>query len=571
MKRLVKHTLIGVAFSGAVLLSTSCTDLTEKLYDQLNETNIDLTDDATINSLMGQAIAQYRYMQLSWFGNWEMQEQCTDLYMVPYRIGVGWGDLYVNLHRHDWDYNLGHAENVWGYAYACIGYCNQVLDIMEGDEFASRRAQLRFFRAMTYYSLLDSFRNVPLETTQDVEEGYLPEQNTPQEIYDFCVSELTAIKDDIGTEKNFGYGNRYTCCMALAKLYLNRGVYLGLSDNTEGYEAALSEVNEVINDGGYTLSPNYSDNFREDLSDNNEIIFAVPQDRTHATHFLLHTYAVPQVGLDAFGCTATATNGSCAVPQFIDTYDADDKRFDQTWTGGKQRYAVQNSDGTYTPEAGDYIPYEEDDWNNEGILCYSKDVHSIDNPGAYKQEGYRIIKYEIVAGQYGTSSDDIAIFRLADAMFIKAECLLRLGRDTQTAADLITEVRARDFDNASKATRTVADLQGGSVYDYGHREYTCEGYANWDRSYYVSTVEGGDDIELGGLLDDLAWEFCCELHRRQDLIRFKMKDGRSVFTGKSWFCKDAQTDDHWEIFAIPYAYMSGNPNLKQNPGYSGAQ
>ncbi len=569
MKRIIKYTLMGVLFGGVVSIS-SCTDLDETLYDQLNETNIDLSNEADVSSMMGQAIAQYRYLQCSWFGNWEMQEQCTDQYMVPYRPGFGWGDLYINLHRHDWDYNLGHPENNWGYAWTCIDYCNMVLDNLPEDN-ANDRAHMRFFRAMTYYMLLDSFRNVPLETTQDNPSGYLPEQNTPQEVFDFCVSEFQAIKDDIGVTKIYGYGNRYACCMALAKLYLNKGVYLSLSDNTDGYESALTEVNEVINSGEYTLSDTYSENFIENLDNNNEVIFCVPEDRTHAKHFQLDLYSFPLVGLNAYACDRNATNGSCAVPQFIDSYDPDDKRLGYTWTGGQQRYAVDNGDGTYTPNSGDFIYWDQDDWTGTGILTYNKEVHSIESPGAYAQEGYRMQKYEIVTGDNGTMVDDIPIFRYADALFIKAECLLRLGRDKDTAAQLVSQVRARAFDSVAKATRTVSELEGGSVYDYGHREYTCEGYANWDPSSYVYTQEGGDDIELGGLLDDLGWEFVGEMHRRQDLIRFKMKDGRSVFTGKSWFCKDAQTDNHWEIFAIPYLYMSGNMKLKQNPGYAGAE
>lgn len=165
----------------------------------------------------------------------------------------------------------------------------------------------------------------------------------------------------------------------------------------------------------------------------------------------------------------------------------------------------------------------------------------------------------------------MAFYRLADAMFIKAECLLRLGgyngETEQTAADLITEVRKRSFDSVAKATRTVAQLKGGSVYDYGHREYTCEGFANWDRASYVSTQEGGSDIILGGLLDDLGWEFVGEHHRRQDLIRFKMQDGRNVFNGKSWFCKDATQETHWDYFPIPKSAMDANIKLVQNEGY----
>jgi len=93
-------------------------------------------------------------------------------------------------------------------------------------------------------------------------------------------------------------------------------------------------------------------------------------------------------------------------------------------------------------------------------------------------------------------------------------------------------------------------LKGGSKYAYGHEEYTGEGYANWDPATLIKTHEGGDDIILGGLLDDLAWEFVGEHHRRQDLVRFKMTDGRNVFNGKSWFCKDATDETHWDYF--PY-------------------
>lgn len=571
MKKIFKHTFAGLLAAGVVLGSgNGCTDLDETLYDQLNETNIDFNSEKDVASMMGQAIAQFRYTHLSWFGAWELMEQCTDLYCVPYRIGIGWGDLYVNLHKHNWDYNVGHAENIWLYAYKCIGYCNSTLDVMPETSTADR-AQLRFFRAMTYSLLLDLFRNVPILTTMNVEQGYLPEQSNAQQVFDFCVSELEAIKEDIGTKKNFGYGNKYAVEMALAKLYLNRGVYLELADNSEGYQKALDCVSDIIDNGGYSLSANYSDNFREDLSTNNEIIFAIPQDRTHAKHFLLHVYSYPNDGMKAFACTANATNGSCCVPQFYDSYSDKDLRRDLTWTVGIQYEALKNADGTYTPwgDKDKPIVFGNDNWKDPKYLCYSKEVHSMDNPGAYQQEGARMCKYEIPAGEYGTNVDDIPLYRLADAMFIKAECLLRLGKDEAAAAQLVTDVRKRAFANAADATRTPAQLKGGSVYKYGHEECTSTGCKNWDT--WTKTEEGGADIEFGGLLDDLAWEFVGEEHRRQDLIRFKMQDGRNVFNGKSWFCKDATTSTTYNLFPIPKLALDANVKMKQNPGYSGAQ
>jgi starch-binding outer membrane protein, SusD/RagB family len=115
----------------------------------------------------------------------------------------------------------------------------------------------------------------------------------------------------------------------------------------------------------------------------------------------------------------------------------------------------------------------------------------------------------------------------------------------------------------------VADLEGNSVYKYGYWENT----AKQDESDNItSELDTNGDIELGGLLDDLAWEFVAEHHRRQDLIRFRLKNNpqQNVYNGKSWFCKKAITGNGHEadIFPIYRDILNGNVNLVQNPGYS---
>ncbi len=562
--KIFRNTIIGLA-TGVLLTVGSCTDLKESVYDRLTDESIDVTDSEITGYMMGEAYAQFRYLYWGWNGYFDIMEECSDIYMTPSRIGVGWGDLYIPMHKHSWNTSQGHLSGLWNSAYVGIGYTNKCLDIL--PENGNEQAQMRFLRALNYYILLDAFRNVPLEVTQDLEPGYLPEQANGLEIFNFCVNELNAIKEELGTAKVHGYPNRYGANMILAKLYLNYNTYFNTS-GTEYYEKALAEVEEVISSGVYSLAQNYLDNFKVDISGSPEIIFAIPLDKTNASHNYLVNKCLVGAGAAAYDYSGSPWNGSCAIPQFIESYDTEDKRLTDTWTGGVQRYATTDPEGNTIPQSGDPIPFTTDDWAGQGVLNYSLQVHSIDNPGAYQQEGYRFVKSEIEAGDGGTYGNDVAFFRLADAMFIKAECLLRLGRDEQTAADLITEVRRRSFDSSVKALRTIADLKGGSVYDYGHREYTSEGYANWDPASYITTVEGGADIELGGLLDDLAWEFAGEHHRRQDLIRFKMSDGRNVFNGKSWFCKDATTETHWNVFPIPKDAMDANISLIQNEGYS---
>jgi hypothetical protein len=421
------------------------------------------------------------------------------------------------------------------------------------------KAKLRTMRALYYYILFDCFRNVPLETTQKVEAGYLPTQADPQVIFDFIVNELKESKNDLTTEKVYGHPNKYVAEMILAKMYLNHNAWFNDFSSTEYYELALAEVEDIITNGGYTLSPNYKDNFKAKLATNTEIIFALPLDGKYASHNYLVNKCLIGAGAAAFGYNGTPWNGSCAIPQFMNTYHANDKRFAATWAYGQQ----------YHYQTGAALRTTADD-QGEVNLVYTKEVHSIDNPGAYMLEGYRFVKNEIVAGAEGTYGDDVPFFRLADAMFIKAECLLRLNRDQAVAAGLITDVRRRAFNNSSEATRTVADLTGGSIYEYGHREWRSEGATNYDPTQLIQTEEGGDDVELGGLLDDLAWEFVGEHHRRQDLIRFRLANGSNVYRGKSWFCKDAQTnvsDTHLDVFPIHQSFIDSNPNMVQNPGY----
>lgn len=563
MKKIIENTILGLV-SCCTLSFGACTNLDETLYDQLNDTNVDLNNETDLALVLGASVAQYRYLVEDWFGMFHLLEESTDQYMVPARPGVGWGDAYINLHKHDWGTEVGQIQNPWDIAYRGISYANLVLDNCTEEDRATQ-AQARFFRGMFYYHLFDMFGNVPLQTTQNVEPGYLPTQPGLQAIYDFLIEEFKYVKANIGESNAFGWANINAARMALAKIYLNKNVYLGTT-GTDGYESALAEVEEIINSGMYSLAPKYLDNFREDIESCPEVIFAIPGDRTHTVQFGLQSYCFPQTGMEAYGSTAAGYNGSCGIPQWVNSYDDEDQRKTDTWAYGLQHYGVKNSDGTYTPNAGDPIPFAADDWDDDGYLNYSIACHSIDNPGCYQQEGARLHKYEIVGGtDDGTTANDFPVFRYADALFIKAECLLRLGRDKETAASLITEVRERSFATSSKAKRTVADLEGGSVYEYGIEECTSEGYSDWGT--WNKQYEGGDDIILGGLLDDLGWEFCCELHRRQDLRRFQMTDGRNVWNGKSWFCKPATTSTTYDWYAIPSTAMQTNSELVQNPGY----
>ena len=259
--------------------------------------------------MMGEAYAQFRFLYWGWNGYFDLNEECSDTYVTPKRIGIGWGDLYINMHKHSWSSNQDHPYELWNYAYVGIGYCNKCLDVLPAT--GNDQAQMRFLRALNYYVLLDAFRNIPLEKTQKTEAGYLPQQQPADSIFNFCVRELNAIKEDLGTTKTFGYPNRFAADMVLAKLYLNYNVYFGTNE-TLYYEKALVEVQDILDNGGYSLAPNYSDNFKEDISGSSEVIFAIPLDKKNASHNYLVNKCLVGSGAAAYGYTALP--GMAAAP-----------------------------------------------------------------------------------------------------------------------------------------------------------------------------------------------------------------------------------------------------------------
>lgn len=530
---------------------TSCTDLDETLYSTIASETHQFSDDelsATLAPVYTKIISEY----WGWFGLVDITEECSDVWGIPNRIGIGWGDLYISMHKHEFNSQIGHFEVNWDQNYGGVNACNQALAIENVRNNPESNAQVRAYRALYYYNLLNLYRNIPLDTTFVHESGWLPEQADPKEVFNFIESELLDVVDKCPEKVQMSKINKYAVHMLLAKLYLNRNAWFYEDEDNSYYEKCIDELNKVI-EGPFALANNYTDNFKDDISGSKEIIFGLTlENKYYGGNFMANLWC-HNAGRATYEFSGWATGGGIVFPQFLNIYEPNDKRMKLTWNWGKQYDAN-----------GDEILVDGEP------LVYDTTLHSIDNPGCYPFESARLVKYEIVPGDNGTSYDDVAYFRLADAYMMKAECLLRLGgyngETEQDAADLVTAVRRRAFADADDAVVTVADLKGGSKYKYGHHENQGE---QGSEDKWIITDEGGDDIELGGLLDELAREFVCEAHRRDDLIRFRIKgSSMNVFNGKSWFCKDAVSDRHCDIFPLPQTALDGNIKLKQNPGYN---
>jgi len=68
------------------------------------------------------------------------------------------------------------------------------------------RAEARFLRALSYWHGIDFFGNIALVTEADPLGGAPPQQATRFDIYNYIVSELNAIKDELPPRGSSTYG-----------------------------------------------------------------------------------------------------------------------------------------------------------------------------------------------------------------------------------------------------------------------------------------------------------------------------------------------------------------------------
>lgn len=290
---------------------------------------------------------------------------------------------------------------------------------------ATYRAEARFLRALSYWHGIDLFGNIPLTTDEDVLGATPPQQATRAEIFDFIVSELNDIKDDLpaNTRQNYGRATRASASMLLAKLYLNSQVYSGTARNNE----ALTAAQEVIN-SGYTLDTNWRRMFMADNHNSPEIIFAVTQDGQHTqtwggTTFLVHAAVGGSMNAADYGIDG-GWWGIRMKPQTTRLFEAGDQR----------------ASFFYYPDQTVEMTRKVDNWN-EGIPAPK--FTNKTSTGAN--------------GSHSTHPDtDFPMFRLSDAYLMYAEAAVRTNTNRAQALSYINALRTRAFGNT---THNITDAQ----------------------------------------------------------------------------------------------------------------
>ncbi len=511
-----------------ILVFTNCNKkLDEKLYDSVTANGFyKNADQVTAAYLQPYAYIQTHIYQV----HFQVTEFATDEACVPALYGyIDQQGQWIRLHKHSWTNKDFWILLEWQDLFQAIGYCNNFIDNIQTVDISNMGlsiskeqmiAEIKMVRALHYYWALSEFGNVPIVEHVGKVGDPGPANSTPQVVFAFIEKE---IKDNIqylsekGDDGSYGHFTKGAAYALLAKLYLNAQSFTG----QEHWQDCISACDNIK---GYSLDTHWNDPFLVDNENSNENIYVIPFDASRAQQFnfieqniheniINYKYCQDQ-SID-YGWRKISTQES-----FFDLYKPDDYRIKQ-WIVGPQTYTDDNGDTQAIPD------YEGDD------MDIVPQINDLFNAG--DDEGVMNTKYQIQYGygNYGSDgyvnmNNDMVVFRYADILYMKAECLIRLngGVATEDALNLIDEVRRKRFTQSN----------------YQNEKYTTA------------------TLTMDELLNERGREFAYEMFRREDLIRFgKFED--------AWWEKDKDADKHTEIFPIPFDVITANPNLKQNSGY----
>ncbi|MBX2898839.1 MAG: RagB/SusD family nutrient uptake outer membrane protein [Cyclobacteriaceae bacterium] len=500
---------------GASVVFTSCTNLDEELKDdftstfpttQFGSTNV---NKPTPNDGLGGAFARVLNGTANHGSYFSVQEVSTDEAVITQK-GGDWfdGGIWLRMHRHQFDPQVGGINGAWNDSYGGITQCNTLL--ASTDPLISTlaaKAQLRFLRAYFYWRLLDVFGRVKLTTQPLVD---VP-QSSRLDVYNFVRSELLAAIPDLPTGKQeYGRANRYAAYALLSRLYLNAKVYKGLANHDAAdLDAAIAAADEVINSGLYSLDPEYKDVFDPDNVEALEHIFVAPFDENTGGGMNFAQMTLHYPSQLTYDLRDQPWNGYSTLEEFYNSYEATDKRRTQNFIVGPQFDLSGNPilDLAYDPADEDGAP-----------INYTPKINQL-APSGSRQAGARLGKFSFKIGQIPDQDNDFPLLRLGEVLLNKAEAQFR--KDGSGLAT-INQLRTR---------AGVAAL--GSL---------TEG---------VILAERGRELFQEGL-------------RRTDLIRFGA-------WGAAWWEKAAHSDANKILMPIPIEQINAtagtaNP-LTQNPGY----
>lgn len=555
----VKITLILLI---SVVLFSKC-NLDEVWHDKV-------TPDTFYKNKQDIAASVYRsFTHARWYlgsDRWQLQEQTADCYTITTK-GGHWenGGENKRLHYHTWTSDEGKIWETWrgtlmGIALALdsrmdlekLDYASLALTQQDKDNDIN---QLNTLIAFFYLRGLDYFGGLPI--FDDLEKENVP-RSTDKETFDHietllknAIAKLSVNNPSKKLEGNFTKGAAATM---LAKLYFGAKDYIG----TEMFSQCADICEDIIGGeyGTYELDQEWYGPHSFFNNTSREIIWSIPSEFNKLQYDWFYSQFYHYSSYKYFATDGGADNGGHLQPSrrpdsslYLTTnklgspyekFNDKDLRKKPFWYQGNGKYQGMFLVGKQiSPITGDSCKGTEEYKNKLIVFDDRVGRFSELKPGETMPEsksnmsngeensGIRLVKVPIPSAadkSYRWGADNPAL-RLAEVYYMLAECKMRAGYK-EDAAKLINKVRERNFPE-----RIDPDPVTES------------------------------NLDKYRMLDEWLVEFLGEGRRRTDLIRW------DEFVEGEWWDHKPTEKAHLKRFPIPRKAISGNNNLKPNPGY----
>lgn len=519
-----------------LVTAMGCTKLDQSLNDSFTTGASQNTD---VNALLNAAYNSMNALMHAQDQLFSLEETTTDEALIPTR-GGDWDDngVWRVLHAHTWNTIHAQFKSVYN---NLGGLQSAALTVLAFNPNTTQRAEALFLRSLSQFYLLDLYGQVPYRTVARYNSLEPAPVLTPAQAIDTLVATLTAIIPQLPAGNKPYKASPDAARFLLMKVLLNKGAWLNREAPSfdPADMAQVIALGTAIQGGGYSLTPNYFDNFGPtNATASKESILSWPNAGAATNNginsgdirarWMMTLHYNSWDKNNTFG--SAGWNGFTTVANFYNTFGANDTRI-----GGVAYPGVTNQSGLkpglvvgqQINENGQNI--KDRQGNN---LSFTSDVKLVEiDKSRLEVAGIRVVKYPPDYNAYsgGNQTNQLQIFRYADVLLMMAEARLRQAApDVAAALVYVNQLRAA---RGASALATISLVNTANVYD--------------------PTT----------LLAERGRELYFESWRRQDLIRF------GVFL-KQWALKDADPDPQRNLlFPIAPDELLANPNLKQNPGY----
>ena len=414
-----------------------------------------------------------------------------------------------------YDNTLNSAQSVltemWQFLYRGINQANAVIGRsangitdMDATRLLTRQAEVRFLRAMYYFTLVRQWQDVHLSLEETIGAQVTANKTPSAQIYaEAIIPDLQFAIDNLpATQSDYGRATKGAAQHLMGLALLTRG---WATNNAADFSTAEARFTDVINNAAYGLVSDHASLWNQDNTRNREIIFAVQ----NATNTILnggegtpgegnrgHLYFLMEYDIRP-GMIRDIANGRPfkrfrPTNYLYDLYAAGrdkDNRYDQTykhvyvsnngaanaalnWTAANVTAGAKNRDGSPAVvgqrkfTVGDtaiFLPGPGRDaiWTATKKLqtryaVFTRTPNGAANTGYDERIFAHISKFidpRRPTIQWMEGSRDWFVYRLADTYLLRAEARFKQGNTTGAAAD-INVVRTR----AAKPGK-VADMQ----------------------------------------------------------------------------------------------------------------